>query len=934
MKNISRIAASILLITSQHILAAEAKLTGVVKDQHATLPGAMVKVVGTNNSAVTDFNGRFELPKLAPGTYQLKVNYMGYQTKLLSVSVKDDEMKVLETIFLNANNTNNEIEEVVAIGQIQRGEMAAANSQKNASNIINVISSDGIGKLPDRNAAEAVQRIPGISIERDQGEGRFVAVRGLPSQWSSASINGNRLPTAEEETTSRATAFDFFPSELIEFVEVSKAITPDMEGDAIGGNVNFITKKAPDEFTLNTNIALGANEVAEGTNYSASVLYGDRVADDKLGYLINATAWKRDWATDNFEPRRGNDGIGIRRLELRDYTGTRETYGLNSSLEYTLDQGKVSASAMYGSLIDDETHYKHRMRFDKDRVEVQHIRNELITEMRGGELAGEHYFGFDKTLSWSLSSYENEFRYGDMPNGEDNSYFVVRFDQKNVGYVGLEDRGTGKNYAYNEVDGGSDPWNAISNHLPNGFQMSPSDTKLAWVELYKVFVNEKDKIVFSSDFDWQLDNSLLLKFGVKYRDKERVAEFADEFYAWDIENYGDAPMLADFALSDQPGRNDYLNELSIDYASQFSQVASTDALAQFWTQNRNKFKLDAGESALISNGGALGRNFDVNEQHASIYGMSTWQANEQIEVLGGLRLTQTDTEVSGFSYLADQDKVVESKAENDYLSVLPSLHITYKMSDMTNWRLALTRTFARPDFGSLSPGATYLEADNQLFSGNPELDPTYSNNIDVMFEHYFDRLGLVSAGVFYKDIEDPIFQSSSIGSYNGREGVNLIRPENGDNASLVGLELAFNRDFGFIAPSLQNFGLMANATFMDSEMTIPERDDVVSIPRQADELFNITLYYDNTFFAARLAVNHKGEYIEEHGSDKQSDSYYGDYTSVDFTTSYQINDDAMVYLELNNLTNEPLMYYQGQQGRPLQVEYYGIRGMLGLNYRF
>ena len=404
MKKLTRIAASILLITSPHILAAEAKLSGVIKDQHSTLPGAMVKVVGTNKSAVTNFNGHFVLPKLTPGTYQLEINYMGYETKQLSVTVTEDEVKTLDTIFLNTSTSNSEIEEVVTVGVIHRGEMAAANAQKNASNIINVISSDGIGKLPDRNAAEAVQRIPGVSIERDQGEGRFVAVRGLPSQWSSASINGNRLPTAEEETTSRATAFDFFPSELIEYVEVSKAVTPDMEGDAIGGNVNFITKKAPDEFTLNTNIAVGANELADGSNYSASVLYGDRTADDKIGYLINATAWKRDWATDNFEPRRGNDGIGIRRLELRDYTGTRETYGLNGSVEYRLDNGKISASAMYGTLVDDETHYKHRMRFDKDRVEVQHIRNELITEMRGGELAGEHDFGFDKTLSWFKGS--------------------------------------------------------------------------------------------------------------------------------------------------------------------------------------------------------------------------------------------------------------------------------------------------------------------------------------------------------------------------------------------------------------------------------------------------------------------------------------------------------------------------------------------------
>jgi len=141
-------------------------------------------------------------------------------------------------------------EEIVVTGTIVGGEMRSIAAQREADNIVNVLSSDGIGRLPDRNAAEAVQRLPGVAIERDQGEGRFVAVRGMPSQWNSTLINGNRLPTAEEETTSRATAFDFFPSELIDQVVVAKAITPDMEGDAIGGSVNFITKTAPDKRTL------------------------------------------------------------------------------------------------------------------------------------------------------------------------------------------------------------------------------------------------------------------------------------------------------------------------------------------------------------------------------------------------------------------------------------------------------------------------------------------------------------------------------------------------------------------------------------------------------------------------------------------------------------------------------------------------------------
>lgn len=209
------IATAVLLCTStlfvtHNAIAQNAAFIGSVKDKQLHLSGALISIVGTDKSAVTDYQGQFELPKLDAGNYQLKITYLGYQPYFIDLTIDADEVKKIQPITLFAAN-NDTIEEIIAVGQIQRGEMAAANNQKNAKSIKNIISADGIGKLPDRNAAEAVQRIPGISIERDQGEGRFVAVRGLPAQWSSASINGDRLPTAEEETTSRATAFDFFP---------------------------------------------------------------------------------------------------------------------------------------------------------------------------------------------------------------------------------------------------------------------------------------------------------------------------------------------------------------------------------------------------------------------------------------------------------------------------------------------------------------------------------------------------------------------------------------------------------------------------------------------------------------------------------------------------------------------------------------------------
>ncbi|WP_160154199.1 TonB-dependent receptor [Microbulbifer sp. ALW1] len=826
-------------------------------------------------------------------------------------------------------------EEVVVVGHIVRGEMAASEAQRNSDRIINVISADGIGKLPDRNAAEAVQRIPGVSIERDMGEGRFVAVRGLPSQWSSSTVNGNRLPTAEQETSHRGTAFDFLPSEMIERVEVSKAITPDMDGDAIGGNVNFVTRTAPDEFTLAFNVAGGTHERAEGSDYSTNLTYGDRSEDGRFGYIVNATAWNREWATDNYEPRRGSDGIGVRRLELRDYTGTRDTYGLNLGSEYLLEDGRVYATALYGTLQDDETHYKHRLRFDKDRIEVQHIYNEMITEMKGLEFGGEHALSDVTNLEWKAAHYDNEFRYDNHPNTEDNAYFVARFDQTNVGFVGLEDRGAG-NLAYNIVDGGRDPWDAFSNHLPEDFEMDPSQMALAEIQLYKGYINEKDNIVLSADLTHDMNGSLTLKFGGKYRDKERISTYSDEFYKWDTAN-GPVPVLGDFALSDQPGRTDYLDQLSVALADQFTKVASVGAIKDFWNNNRDNFNLDTNASALIENGGAGGRHFNVFEKHTSAYGMATYTPDEQWTIVGGLRLTRTDTEVEGWAYEVDAEGNGSAELvtqDKSYLSVLPSVHLTYAATDNLNYRLAVSRTFARPDFGYLTPGSLYREADFELTSGNPEVDPTYSNNLDLMMEYYFERLGLVSAGFFYKDIVDPIFQSVEIGDYKGVDGVTKIRPDNGDNASLMGLELALNRSLDFINPQLQNFGIQANATFMDSEMNIPGREDSVSIPRQADSLYNFGVYYDDSVFAARLAVNHKGAYIEEHGDSKDSDTYYGEYTSLDMTASYTINDSAMVYLELNNLTDEPLYYYLGSDQRPLQYEFYGAKGMLGFNYNF
>jgi TonB-dependent receptor len=819
--------------------------------------------------------------------------------------------------------------DIVVTGTIVSGEMKSIEAQRRADNIVNVLTADGIGRLPDRNAAEAVQRLPGVAIERDQGEGRFVAVRGLPSQWNSTLINGSRLPTAEEETTSRATAFDFFPSELIEQVVVAKAITPDMEGDAIGGSVNFITKTAPDKRTLQLTAGGNYSEKAGKGGFLVNGVYGDRFGDGKFGFVLSGSYYKRHWATDNYEPRRGGDGIGITRLELRDYTGVRETMGINGALEYKFDDGgKLYARGIYGSLADDETHYKHRLNFASNRVEVQHIFNTLITELAGGEVGGVHMLGDGGAkFDWKAAHYENLFRYGDTPDGRDNSYFVVRFDQRNVGYQGLQNRGSG-NLAYNSIDGGTDPADAISNHLPSNFQMDPSQTRLANVELYKIRVKETDRVVLESNVTLPVSDTLTFKAGAKYRDKLRDAIFEDLFYTWNPAA-GPVPTLANFPLMNQPGRGQFLDELPIgsQYSGQFSQVVSEKDLVNWYIANRGNLVLDAAGSATAANGGALGRTFRLIEKQTAGYAMATWNPSDAVTLLGGVRLEHTKTTLSG--QVLVNGGLENERRSNDYLSILPSLHLTYRFDQDSNLRAAITRSFARPDFGDLAPGGAFSEADLEFSGGNPDLKPTYAWNADLLFEHYFGNDGVISGGAFYKRISNPIYDSRRIGAYRGIDGVAFLTPANGAAGDLYGLEFNVQRRLTFLPGLLSNFGVNANYTLIRSKFTLPDGREV-RVPRQANNLANFALYYDDGRFSSRLAMNYKGAFIEEYGASANLDSYYGAYTSLDLTVNWQVTPKVTLFGEASNLTNQKLHYYLGNKDRPLQVEYYGPRFVLGV----
>src|SRR6218665_2228069 len=264
-------------------------------DDKLPLPGAMVQIVGEKKYTVSDYNGRFELLNINEGTYQVEVKYIGYTTLTQEIKVEQGKNNVID-FALKASE--NELKEVI-VGDILKGQAKALNQQKNNKNIGNVISSDQVGRFPDANVGDALKRVPGITMQNDQGEARNIIIRGLAPSLNSVTLNGDRIPSAEGDN--RNVQMDLIPSDMISTIEVNKTLTSDMDADAIGGSVNLVTRSAPYGERISATLAGGYSSIRNGGNYTAGFVYGNRYLNDKLGAILSLSYNNNSFGSDNVE---------------------------------------------------------------------------------------------------------------------------------------------------------------------------------------------------------------------------------------------------------------------------------------------------------------------------------------------------------------------------------------------------------------------------------------------------------------------------------------------------------------------------------------------------------------------------------------------------------------------------------------------------------
>src|SRR5262245_14967592 len=308
-------------------------ISGTVTDASGTavLVGAQVQVEGPARKTVTDESGRFVLIGVPAGKAKVTVSYLGLEAMTREVTVTGGATATQNFSLANAKK----VEEVTVTAPDLAGQARALNDQKNSINLINLVASDQIGSFPDANAAEATQRIPGIAVQRDQGEGRYVLIRGTEPRLSATTVNGDRIGTTEN--TSRQIPLDTIPADLMGAIEITKVLTPDLEADSIGGRVNLITKRAPAAPHAALTLGTGYNTLVGEDLKDYNGTYGQRLAQGKLGFIVSGNYYQNNRGSQDLEPV--FTATSLASIDLRDYTLTRTRKGATWDVDYTLAPG-------------------------------------------------------------------------------------------------------------------------------------------------------------------------------------------------------------------------------------------------------------------------------------------------------------------------------------------------------------------------------------------------------------------------------------------------------------------------------------------------------------------------------------------------------------------------------------------------------------------
>lgn len=897
--------------------AAQSVLSGRVSDPSGNpLPGALVSIEGTNIQTSTNLQGEYVLTGVPAGTSTVRTEYLGYPTRTDTITASAGMRAVLD-VTLGSSATM--VSEVVITGTIGESAARALNQQRAADNTLTVVSSDSIGRFPDANIAEALQRVSGVAVERDQGEGRYINVRGAPAEFTAVSVDGVSL-TSPDPTT-RAIDLDTIPADIVNSLEVAKTLLPSQDADSIAGAVNIVTRSPFDIPRLRVNAAGGFsyNEFGGTNDQRASATVSNVFADGMLGALLSVSYSRTVRQVDNVESEwaivdapEGGEVFGVIENLFKDYDTRRERISLTGGVEFrpsALHRYYVRGS--FSRFTDDEFRNRLGILWDEGvlqpgatdrtatwtntRLEKQFRhriqRNEITTLSAGGE----HFLDFariDYNLSFARAEQTYPSRNELLWRSTIRPTLSYDYTNPNMPYISLFDTNQHLNegaYAFRE----------------NTFRTNDT-TEEEWATRFNIEI--------PSSF---AGNAVTWRFGGAYRMRDVVA---DEERFRDRRALAAPPNPMTFYLSGTPSDNyDYLLGRKFEPGPVRDYLNSVRAISE----RRIPQSITA--------------DYEADEHIAAAYGMARVEFGGT-DLIVGLRGERTRFEGSAPGFNEDTGVVTTLRANSTRTHWFPNLTIRHAFTENLIGRVALTRGINRPNYVDIVPRV--VEATDgaivRVTSGNPDLAPTLSNNFDAGIEYYVAPLGFIGFNVFYKDLSDYRYTLTLAGTYLGAPA-QFTRAENAPDGYIRGFEVNWQQQFAFLPGFMSGFGVFANYTYADAEIDLGRTyagRSTFELPGQSHHSYNLAAFYEAGGFSTRLSWTKRSDYLDEiNADDGRFDLYWEGRGQLDFTSSYEFTPNIEVFLEAKNLTNSAGVRYFGSRERVYEYEKFGYNVFLGVRLR-
>jgi len=923
-------------------------ITGTVQDStNAVLPGARVELQPTGKKVVSDGQGQFRFTDLAPGEYTLTSSYVGFSTFTTTVTVKGGAVANVDAV-LKVGSQNDEI---IVTAERLHGEAEAINIERTADNIVQVLPSKVINSLPNTNVADAVGRLPSVTLERDEGEGKYVQIRGTEPRLSNVTINGVNVPSPEGNV--RNIKLDVLPADLVDRIEVNKTLSANQDGDAIGGSVNLVTKTPENRAAYNFGGQGGYTPIQGGRplaafNGTAGKRFG---ANKKLGVLFGGTYDYNARGIDDLEPTQavgnfnGQNFAFVPSADLRSYSYYRTRYGFAGGIDYNLTEGSnIYLKGLYSDFHD----FGETWVYTPNVGNIVSVNGPQITFDNTGSMNYRHYVrrpdqqifsiltGARHDFSSTLITYEVSGSRSHNIGGQD--FPTTRFNNGPSGITFQQNLSNPLRPTFTAVT------NASSVFDPT--QYSISDT--VFPRYHSTQLNFQGAASLARRYNIGSHYGTL-EFGAKVRDAYKTQNENDRFFSANIA--GD-PTLA---LSNVLGT--YTNPGYYDHSYQFGPNSDYKKIDKLIRSNlQTAFTENTDRNHIVSDPAT----WDTSERVYAGYVMNSIGFG-RLRLQTGVRFEATDSSFNANRVTLNNGAFVSTtpvKGTGGYINTLPSVQAQYLIGQNTTVRAAFGMGIARPNFGDLVPSVQVdpNTSPKSLQLGNPALKPTKANNYDVLIEHFFQPLGILQGGFFYKSLSDPIYPTVVIlPAGDPFAGFQQQQSINGPSAHIAGFEAAWEQRLSRLPGLLSGFGVSANYSYTTSRVTFPTgfsggRIDHPTLQRQAPNTWNLGLTYDKARFSMRFGVSHNDANLFAYGfvhdpnnpgSDRDpivgikgplGDQYLYAHTQYDVQGSYRLIKGWRLVASGLNLSNEVFGFYTGSPIYPNQREYYKPTVTFGMRW--